>query len=220
MVSTSSCRLTRFFGGFKICESGLGNKIHNASSPKLGRMFEEVVYTLFSTLLRYRHMWLEAPLLENLPDIYRPEHRINRYGLEKMMEPQDLSIDIIGLKKQCRNEYEKYQHLIKRYLSSYCYNRIHYMFMIDDYDLDTMIWSQIVYKFLFLFDGAEEETKQEIIDALKALYFARSITFDYTTFRYSVNFAEAEVRNQSQAFLSQKPYLMGLYLSKGHKFKP
>lgn len=206
--------LNAVFGEFNICQTGLGNKVHNASSPKLGKMFEEVVYTLFSTLLRYRHMWLEAPLLEGSPDTYRPEHTINRYGLEKMMEPQDLSIDIIELKRQCRNEYEKYQHLIKRYLSSYGYNRIHSMFMIDNYDLDTMIWSQIVYKFLFLFDGASEEIKQEIIDALKALYFARSITFDYTTFRYSVNFAEEEVRNQSQAFLSQKPYLMGLYLSK------
>ncbi|MEA1970987.1 MAG: hypothetical protein U9N37_05140, partial [Thermodesulfobacteriota bacterium] len=139
---------------------------------------------------------------------------INRYGLEMMMEPQNLSIDIIGLKKQCRDEYNTYQHLIKRYLGPYSYNRIHYMFMLDNYDLDIMIWSQIVYRFLFLFDGAPEETKQEIIDALKPLYFARSITFDYTTFRYSIDFAEEEVKNQSQAFLSQRPYLMGLYLSK------
>ena len=211
--------LNAVFGGFNICQSGLGNKIHNASSPKLGRMFEEVVYTLFSILLRYRHIWLETLVQENSHDIYGPEHTINRYGLEKMTEPQDLSIDIIGLKKQCRDEYETYKHLIKRYLSSYGYNRIHYMFMIDNYDLDTMIWTQIVYKFLFLFDGASEETKQEIIDALKPLYFARSITFDYTTFRYSVNFAGKEIKDQSRAFLSQKPYLMGLYLTKSHMFR-
>ncbi len=206
--------LNAVFGGFKICESGLGNKVHNASSPKLGKMFEEVVYTLFSTILRYRYLWLDAPLTEKSPDIYQPERAINRYGLEKLMEPQDLSIDIIELKKQCRDEYEKYKHLIKQYLSPYTYNRINYMFEMDNYDMDTMIWSQIVYRFLFLFDGASEETKREIIDALKPLYFARSITFDYTTFRYSVNFAGKEIKNQSRAFLSQKPYLMGLYLTR------
>ena len=70
-----------------------------------------------------------------------------------------------------------------------------------------------------LLDGAEEATKQEIIDALKPLYFARSITFDYTTFRYSVNFAGKEIKDQSRAFLSQKPYLMGLYLTKSHMFR-
>ncbi len=207
--------LNAVFSGFNICESGLGNKIHNASAPKLGKMFEEVVYTLFSTLLRHRHVWLEAPLLEDSPDIYRPEHTINQYGLEKMMEPQALSIDILGLKKQCRDEYETYKHLIKQYLNPYDYNWIRYMFMVDDYDLNTMIWTQIVYRLLFLFDDAPEETKQEIIDALKPLYFARCITFDYTTFRYSADFVRKEIKNQSRAFLSQKPYLMGLYLSKG-----
>ncbi|MBW2545584.1 MAG: glycosyltransferase, partial [Deltaproteobacteria bacterium] len=114
--------LNAVFGGFNICESGLGNKVHNASSPKLGKMFEEVVYTLFSILLRYRHIWLEAPLLEDPPDIYRSEHTINQYGLKKMMEPQALSIDILELKKQCRDEYETYRHLIKQYLNPYTYN--------------------------------------------------------------------------------------------------
>lgn len=211
--------LNAVFGGFRICESGLGVKVHNASSPKLGKMFEEVVYTLFSILLQYRHVWLEAPLLEDSPDIYRPEHAITRYGLEKVMEPQGLFIDILGLKKQCRDEYETYKHLIKQHLNPYTYNRIRYMFMVDNYDLDTMIWTQIVYRLLFLFDGASEEEKQGIIDALKPLYFARSITFDYTTFRYSVDFAGKEVKNQSRAFLAQKPYLMGLYLTKSHVFR-
>ncbi|MBW2561953.1 MAG: hypothetical protein JRE40_14030, partial [Deltaproteobacteria bacterium] len=205
--------LNAVFGDFKICQTGLGNKIHNASSPKLGKMFEEVVYTLFSILLRYRNIWLETPLMENSPDIFRPEHTITRYGLDKMMEPQDLSIDILGLKKQCRDEYEKYKHLIKQYLSPYTHNRINYMFTVDSYDLGTMVWSQIVFQLLFLFDGASEERKQGIIDSLKALYFARSITFDYKTFRYSTNFAGREIKNQSRAFLSQKPYLMGLYLT-------
>jgi len=211
--------LNAFFGDFKICQTGLGNKIHNASSPKLGKMFEEVVYTLFTLLLRHREIWLDVSL-ESFSYPYREAHPVARYGLKKLLEPQMLSIDVLGLKEQCRNEYNTYQHLIKQYLSSYACNRIRSMFAIDHYDMDIMLWTQIVYRLLFLFDGASEEGKQEIIDALKPLYFARSLAFDYTTFRYSVDFAEQEVRNQSRAFLSQKPYLMGLYLSKGDSFKP
>ena len=205
--------LNALFGDFKICQAGLGNKIHNASSPKLGKMFEEVVYTLFSLLLRHRERWMKAPMVG--PS--NPSHEtraVARYGLKKLLEPQMLSIDVLGLKEQCRNEYNTYQHLIRQYLSSYAYNRVRSMFAIDHYDMDIMLWTQIVYRLLFLFDGASEEGKQEIIDTLKPLYFARSLAFDYTTFRYSVNFAEQEVKNQSRAFLSQKPYLMGLYLSK------
>lgn len=206
--------LNALFGDFKICQTGLGNKIHNASSPKLGKMFEEVVYTLFTLLLRHRETWMKTPM-EGLSNPYHETRAVARYGLKKLLEPQMLVIDVLGLKEQCRNEYNTYQHLIKQYLSSYAYNRVRSMFAIDHYDMDIMLWTQIVYRLLFLFDEASEEGKQEIIDALKPLYFARSLAFDYTTFRYSVNFAEQEVKNQSRAFLSQKPYLMGLYLSKG-----
>ncbi|MDD5723792.1 MAG: glycosyltransferase family 2 protein [Syntrophales bacterium] len=210
--------LTAFFDDFKICQSGLGNKVHNASSPKLGKMFEEVVYTLFSLLLRHRKAWLDVSL-KGFTYPYREARPVFRYGLKKLMEPQALSLDVLELKEQCRNAYGTYQHLIKQYLSSYANNRIRSMFAIDHYDLDIMLWTQIVYRLLFVFEGASEKEKKEIIDALKPLYFARSLSFDYTTFRYSVEFAEQEVRNQSRAFLSQKPYLLGLYLLRGHMSK-
>ncbi|MBN2397176.1 MAG: glycosyltransferase [Deltaproteobacteria bacterium] len=210
--------LTALFGDFKICQSGLGSKIHNASSPKLGRMFEEVIYTLFSLLSQHRKTWLETPV-EDFSYPYRETRPVARYGLKKMLEPQMLSIDVLDLKGQCRNEYNAYQHLLKQYLSSYAYNRIRSMFAIDYYDMDIMLWSQTVYRLFFLFGDASEEGRKEIIDALKPLYFARSLTFDYTTFRYSIDFAEQEVKNQSRAFLSQKPYLLGLYLLKDHLSK-
>jgi len=210
--------LNAFFGDFKICQAGLGSKIHNASSPKLGRMFEEVVYTLFAMLLQYREVWME-PSPEGFSYPYHEAYPVSRYGLKKMSEPQILSIDVLGLKDQCRHEYNAYQHLIKQYLSTYAYNRIRTMFAIDRYDLDIMLWTQIVYRLFFLFDDASEEERKEIIDALKPLYFARSLAFDYTTFRYSVDFAEQEVKNQSRAFLSQKPYLLGLYMLKNHMSK-
>ena len=202
--------LNAFFGDFKICQSGLGNKIHNASSPKLGKMFEEVVYTLFSLIIRHRKVWLETSL-EGFSHPYSEARPVARYGLKKMLEPQTLSVDILNLKEQFRNEYGAYQHTIRNYLSLYAHNRIRAMIAIDHYDMDIMLWTQVVYRLLFLFDGASEEAKREIVDVLKPLYFARSLAFDYTTFRYSIDYAEQEVKSQARAFLSQKPYLLGLY---------
>ncbi|MBN2516898.1 MAG: hypothetical protein JXC33_12810 [Deltaproteobacteria bacterium] len=49
-------------GVFRVCQAGLGAKIHNAGFPKLGKMLEEVVHTLFSTLLKYRSQWLDESL--------------------------------------------------------------------------------------------------------------------------------------------------------------
>jgi len=208
--------LNALFGDFAVCQAGLGTKVHNASSPKLGSMFEEVVYTLFSTLIRYRNTWLDAWLETNADtywrdDVKQPPH----YGMERLKETQWLDVDILKLKQDCRREYNEYGGLVKKHLSSYAYRKIDHMFRVDNYDVDIMLWSQIVYGLLYRFDGASEEEKKEIINVLKPLYFARSLTFDYETWRYSVAFAEEEVQNQALAFLSQKPYIFGLYLGAG-----
>jgi len=204
--------LNALFGNFKICQAGMGSKVHNASAPKLGQMFEEVVYTLFSTLHRNRNKWLEEYIDKSSDVIWKHQvQAVEQYGLEKMTEPQTLSIDIVKLKSDCRDEYQRYQSLVKRYLNPYAFARIDHMHSMDYYDVDILLWSHIVYSLFYLFDEATEDEKKDIINALKPLYFARSITFDYETFRYSINFAEAEVRNQAMAFLCQKPYLLGLY---------
>jgi glycosyltransferase involved in cell wall biosynthesis len=205
--------LSALFGGFRICQAGLGTKDHNASAPKLGQMFEEVIYTLFTTLHRYRSHWLK----KDLETTWQTEvHQVDRRGMEKMIEPDALSIeDIVRLKDDCRREYLKYHEQVKRYLNTYAYQKTMHMYSMDYYDLDIMLWSHVVYSLFYLFDGATEEVKREIINALKPLYFERSITFNYQTYRYKISFAEKEVRDQAMAFLSQKPYLLGLYVGNG-----
>jgi len=211
--------LNALFGDFKVCETGLGSKVHNASAPKLGQMFEEVLYTLFSTLHRNRTKWLDETLRRDAETMWKNQIRaVERYGLEKMAEPQSLMIDIVKLKHDCREEYQQYHDQVQQYLNPYAYERINHMQMMDYYDVDILLWSHIVYSLFYLFDGASEEEKRAIINALKPLYFARSITFDYETFRYSIDFAEKEVRYQALAFFCQKPYLLGLYL--GNKRRP
>ena len=205
--------LNAFFGDFMVCQTGMGSKVHNASAPKLGQMFEEVIYTLFSTLHKYKSKWLGKWLKKDAETIWQNEARpVERYGLEKLTEPQSLAIDIVKLKQDCRKEYEGYHDLVKKHLNIYAYRKIDQMQLMDYYEVDIMLWSHIVYSLFYLFDGASEQEKIEIINTLKPLYFARSITFDYQTFRYTVNFAEEEVRNQALAFLGQKPYLFGLYI--------
>lgn len=208
--------LNAVFGDFKICEAGLGSKIHKASAPKLGKMFEEVVYSFFSTVLYHRSNWMEKWLncgAETLSQM--KTQSINRTGMKKLQDPQWLNIDLLKLKRDCRNEYDQYKDLVRKYLTTYAYRKLDGMFHTDSYDVDIMLWSQVVYTLLYMFDGAAESSKWEIINVLKPLYFARTLTFDYKTWRYSVNFVEEEIHKQAMAFLSQKPYFFGLYLGEG-----
>ncbi|MBP7735415.1 MAG: glycosyltransferase [Spirochaetes bacterium] len=198
--------LNAIIGKFRICEVGLGAKIHKASAPKLGPMFTQVVTTFFDKVLSKKADWIG--MAEDNP---KPKPL---FGMKKLDPPQELAIDIRDLKDKLRNEFLSREKLLKKYLSPYLYLNIRHMIERDHYDMDTLMWTQSVYQILFTFDTGTPRMKRDIIEALKPLYFARSVTFDYETWKYRIDFAEELILHQAMAFASQKPYFYGLYLKR------
>lgn len=190
-------------GGFKVCQVGLGAKIHKASAPKLGPMFVQVVGTLFGLLLEQREHWGDIGDLE--------PQSAPRFGLAEMEEPQELKIDIRALKDQLRDEYAPRRELLGELLDPYTHTRLETMFEQDYYDVDILMWTQSLYRLIHAYATRTDIEKREVIDALRPLYFARSVAYDYLTWRYSVRYAEAAVLQQAKAFASQKPFLYGLF---------
>jgi hypothetical protein len=196
--------LNAVLGGFKICQSGLGAKVHKASAPKLGIMFEQVIETLLTILVQKKDIWLAR---ENscvvVPEIF---------GLSNLTEPQELDFDIHDLKEKCKLAYSKSVTSIKELLNSYAFSRVDEMFRMDVYDMDILLWTQIFYNLVYRYDiSANDEERIKIVNSLKPLYFARSLSFNYDTWKYNVNYTEKEIKNQALGFASQKHYLWGLY---------
>ena len=113
-------------GDFKVCEVGLGAKVHKASSPKLGPMFTQVVTTLFEILLANESRWLELPADE--------PQKNTRVGLQTLDPPQELRIDILDLKHKLREEYLPRRPLLRKYLHDYTMSNLETMFEQDFYD--------------------------------------------------------------------------------------
>ena len=198
-------------GGFSICEVGLGAKIHKASAPKLGPMFTQVVTTLFDFLCDTKKQWLKK-------ETGKPEAK-KRFGLKELDPPQELEIDIRGLKENLRVEYYKREKLLRKLLTEYSVTILGNMFHQDYYDIDTLMWTQNVYQLLHNYDVGSPKIKKDVVEALKPLYFGRSVTFDYLTWRYNIKYAEEAIKAQAKAFASQKRYLLGLYQNKKPKKK-
>ena len=196
--------LNAIIGKFNICEAGLGAKIHKASGPKLGPMFTQVVTTFFNKILSRKSEWLGLPVESPKP---KP-----LFGLKKLSPPQELALDIRDLKDKLRNEYYPREKLLSKYLSEYLFISFKRMVEHDHFAMDILMWTQAVYQILFIYDTGSERGKKDIIEALKPLYFARSVTFDYETWRYRIDYAEESILDQARAFASQKPYYYGLYL--------
>ncbi len=204
--------LNAVLGDFKICQSGLGAKVHKASAPKLGIMFEQVVETLLTILVQNKNIWMSR----------NNGHfaTLNTYGLKVLAEPQELDIDILDLKEKCKKSYYKYQTDIKGLLEPYAFSRINEMFEMEAFDLTILLWTQIFYSLIYRYDiSRNSEERTTVINALKPLYFARSLSFNYYTWKYNVKYSENEIRKAALGFASQKYYLWGLYC-KGNKLKP
>lgn len=196
--------INAILGKFRICEVGLGAKIHKASAPKLGPMFTQVITTFFDMILSKKADWIGLPT-----ETPRPKPL---YGLKKLAPPQELFVDLRMLKDQLRVEFKSREKLLKKYLSEYLFINFSRMVEHDHFEMSTLLWTQTVYQLLYSFDTGSLKVKQDIVEALKPLYFARSVTFDYQTWKYSIDYAEDAINEQALAFASQKPYFYGLYL--------
>ncbi len=201
--------LHAIFGNFKICETGLGAKIHKASAPKLGPMFTQVITTLFDLLLSRESSWMSVPVIKPTPK--------KRFGLQELCLPQELKIDMRELKDKLRKEYYPKEKLLKRILSDYASSSLAKMFEHDVYNIDILMWTQLVYQLLFSYRNGSPRARKDIVEALKPLYFTRSVTFDYLTWRYNPKYVEEALLEQAKAFAAQKPYYSGLHANDAKK---
>lgn len=210
-----SLSLNAISENFRICQAGLGSKVSAICIDDMCRRFNEIVYILFSTLISHRSRWFPRRTNKNGEYIGQENVRnIECYGIndtKNEIEPHHISMS--DLKQECRREFENHRNLLKKYLNPYAYKHITDEMSMDLYGVNTMLWSQIVYRFLYLFERAVESEKVALISALKPLYLMRCLSFNYKTYNYSVYFAEEEVKKQAMIFQSQKPYLIGLYTS-------
>ena len=135
-----------------------------------------------------------------LSKILRPLTDLVRYILSKPDERGDLTFDLFRLKIRGRAK-----QLIKDSKG----------LLLDIGCGEGLLFETLLYRYDVSKNGEE---KKKIINSLKPLYFARSLSFNYHTWKYNVKYSEMEIRKSALGFASQKYYLWGLY-SKGNKLK-
>jgi hypothetical protein len=76
-------------GGFAVCETRLGAKIHDPKDPgaDLGPMFSQVVSTILRLTVKHADHWLAV----------RGSHPVPTYGFERYADPPPLDVDVARL---------------------------------------------------------------------------------------------------------------------------
>lgn len=182
--------------GFKVCQVALGSKVHKPSAPKLGAMFTQVITTLFSNISKFSNIWMNKNSNKECPVI----------GDSSYKEPQGLSVDYKSIKKASLTGFLENEKIISSILSPAHYNIIKKMYLARRWNIGPELWAKKLYDFIFAYEMAEN--KEEVVEALKPLYFARVASFYRQTMDMSHQESEEQIIKQAKQFQRTREYLV------------
>jgi len=193
---------TAITGGFRICQTLLGAKIHGEKDPAadLGPMFREVVGTIFRMMEQNYPFWKKVTGSET-PAIF---------GEAVGVEPEPFAIDVDRLVGYFKLGHQNFGAVWKNIIEPKDYAVVEKLAIAKDgngFELPVEVWVRIVYRYACHCTMASRQ-RMKILDTMIPLYNARVATL--VTVLSDKNQKEAEEYYDSQArvFEQMKPYLL------------
>ena len=190
--------------GFRICQSNLGAKIHDAKDPgqHLGPMFRQVLSALFSLMERYETTWKGI----------RGSEPLETFGFEGYTEPEPINVNLEGLIELFKTGYQQFSRLWKDIFCEECFEEIRRISEMDSsrFHFPTDVWGQILYELAATFH-LWSVNRGKLLDLVTPLYFARVASFVRQSWEMSSKEAEELVEEQAQIFEDRKEYLIKVW---------
>jgi glycosyltransferase involved in cell wall biosynthesis len=193
--------------GFKVCQSNLGVKIHDAKDPgrQLGPMFRQVLYVLFSLMERFENYW--KTIKGSTP--------VETFGHRNSIEPEPVAVDLEGLIERFKVGFQQFSSLWKEIFCGDCFEEIRKASERDtgDFSLPTDIWVQVLYELAATFH-AWSHNRFKVIELVTPLYYGRVASFIRETSDMTSEAAEQLVEEQALQFEKHKDYLLQVWEKK------
>lgn len=199
--------------GFRICQSNLGVKIHDAKDPAqhLGPMFRQVMYILLSLMEIFESYWKNV----------RGSVTVETFGHKNHVEPEHISVDLEELIQRFKVGYQQFSSVWKDIFSKECCEHIQKVTEMDsqNFHFSTDIWVKTLYELAATFH-AWSINRFKVIELVTPLYYARVASFVRDTWEMNSEEAEALVEEQALKFEENKDYLIKAWDQKyaGRKF--
>ena len=193
--------------GFKVCQSNLGVKIHDAKDPvaHLGPMFRQVLYVLFSIMETFEVSWKNV----------RGSVSVETFGQPNHLQPEPVAVDYEGLVDRFKTGFQQFSPLWKEIFSSESFESIRSAAdkPSDSFELPLKTWVRILYELAATFH-AWTRNRFKIIELVTPLYYGRAASFVRQTREMSSEEAESLVQEQALEFENQKDYLVEVWAAK------
>ena len=190
--------------GFRICQSNLGAKIHDAKDPgqHLGPMFRQVLSALFSQMERYEAYWKRIEGSEP----------VETFGFEGSMEPEPVKVNLEGLIELFKAGHSQFAPFWKSIFSRDCLAEIEKTAQMDaaDFHIRTETWVEMLYELAATFH-LWDVNRMKLLDVMTPLYYARVASFVRESWDMNSLEAEKLVEDQAAKFEANKDYLIKVW---------
>jgi len=193
---------------FKICQSNLGVKIHDAKDPgeSLGPMFRQVIHTLFVLMEQNEAAWKAI----------RGSRTVPLFGLKELMEPDPIPVNLERLVHEYKVGFRQFKALYEDIFCPECFRELRECAAKGKtkFVLPERTWVKVLYETAATFHRWKDNRTQ-LVNLVTPLYLGRVASFIIQTKKMSSAEAEEVVEQQAQVFEEEKDYLIQVWDQKG-----
>jgi hypothetical protein len=189
---------------FKICQSNLGVKIHDAKDPaeSLGPMFRQVVHTLFVLMEQNEAAWKAVKGSRTVP----------LFGLQELKEPDPIEVNLERLVKEYKTGFRQFKGFYKDIFCPECYAELKKCAgkAKTKFIMPVKTWVMVLYETAATFHRWKDNRTQ-LVNLVTPLYLGRVASFINETKKMDSIQAEAVVEQQAEVLEEYKDYLIQIW---------
>ncbi len=195
---------------FRVCQSNLGVKIHDAKDPSthLGPMFRQVTWTLFNLMEANDSYWRKV----------QGSTPIETFGMEGFTEPVAVEVNLDALIEKFKAGFGHFGVLWKDIFSPGCYREIEMISELrkQDFTFPVEVWVKALYELAATFHSWKNN-RYKLIELVEPLYYGRVASFVNQTMHMDSLQAEELVEQQAKCFEERRSYLMSIWDEKAER---
>ncbi len=193
--------LTAIAEGFRIGQSYLGAKLHDAKDPgaDLTSMFRQVVGSIFGLMETYEHVWKSVQGSEPVP----------MFGFPFDVGVDPISVNVERMIRAYCQGVKDLQEIYEMVLQKQTREGLARCACLSpaEFRLPDELWVHVIYEFAAAYRGRRID-RQHLMESLVPLYLGRTASFVIEVRDSDAAQVEERIEQLCAVFEAQKPYLM------------
>ncbi|MGB9628541.1 MAG: glycosyltransferase [Thermodesulfobacteriota bacterium] len=187
--------------GYKVCQSYLGAKIHDAKDPRsdLGPMFTQVVSSVYGLMGNYQSLWKEVKESQPVPT----------FGFQYEVGLEPITVNVERMIRNFRLGVKDLMEIWRKVVHPETAHWLESIARLSDeaFSFPQDLWVRLIYDFAIAYHRGFLH-REHLLKSMIPLYLGRVASFVKENMDSSAGEVEKWIESLCQAFEQMKPYLI------------